>query len=135
MSTTYTTSFSLEFATNFARFPVADQLKIAAFQTQFESYGFTQFSNYPGKISMSWGGLSPNDPVYTFTYGNDLWHYHIGIPKFQQSVSGKYFTSDWLLHFQWPNWKNNGPHIHLVDLLPHNGSSGSFNLPLPTALP
>lgn len=132
---TFTTGFSLEFARNFARFPVADQLKITAFQTQFESYGFTQFSNYPGKIAPSWGGLSPTDARYTFTYSHDLWHYHIGIPKWTPSVSGKYFTSAWLLHFQWPNWRNNGAHIHIVDLLPHNGSTGAFNLPDPQALP
>lgn len=133
---TYTTSFSLEFALSFARFPVADQLKITTFQTQFESYGFSNFSNYPGKIAPSWGGgMSSANPVYQFAHGNDLWHYHIGIPSFTPSISGKYFTSDWLLHFQWPNWRNNGPHIHIVDLLPHNSSTGAFNVPSPTALP
>ena len=132
---TYTTGFSLEFAENFARFPKADQLKIAVFQTQFESYGFSNFSNYPGKISMSWGGLSPSNPLYQFAKGNDLWHYHIGIPTFTPSISGKYSTSDWLLHFQWPNWMKNGAHIHIVDLLPHNASNRSFNLPSPKALP
>ncbi len=134
MSAAYTTSFSLDFAQNFARFPVADQLKITTFQTQFEGFGLADFSNYPGKISMSWGGLSQADPNYAYTYGNDLWHYHIGIPKLVPSVSGKYFTSDWLLHFQWQNWRANGPHIRLVDLLPHNSSNGQFNLPLPGAL-
>lgn len=133
--TTYTTGFSLQFALNFARFPQADQMKITAFQTQFEGYGFTNFSNYPGKIGPSWKGLNPSDPRHTFAYTNDLWHYHIGIPKFTPSVSGKYFTSDWLLHFQWPNWKVNGSHIHIVDLLPHNSYAGPFNLPDPAALP
>lgn len=132
---TFTTGFSLEFATNFARFPIADQLKITTFQTQFEGYGFADFSKYPGKISFSWGGLNPADPKYTFAYGNDLWHYHIGIPRFVPSISGRYFTSDWVLHFQWPNWRSNGPHIHIVDLLPHNSSRGVFNLPNQSALP
>jgi hypothetical protein len=132
---TYTTGFSLEFALNFARFPLADQLKITAFQTQFESYGFSNFSNYPGKISHSWKGLAPTDAHYAYAKGNDLWHYHIGIPRFMPSISGKYFTSDWLLHFQWPNSHGNGTHIHIVDLLPHNSSSGAFNLPAPQALP
>ena len=132
---TFTTGFSLEFAINFARFPVADQLKINTFQTQFEGFGLGDFSKYPGKIAPSWSGLAPADPNYSFAYGNDLWHYHIGIPRFTPSISGRYFTSDWLLHFQWPNWRNSGPHIHIVDLLPHNGYSGAFNLPSTSALP
>jgi hypothetical protein len=131
---TYTVSFSLEFARNFARFPAADQVKIIDFQTLFESVGLGDFSKYPGKIAPSWSG-SATRPAAAFAKANDLWHYHVGIPTFKTTVGGMYMTSDWLLHFQWPDWRTNGPQIHIVDLLPHNGSSGAFNLPSPTALP
>ena len=132
---TYTTSFSIEFTKNLPGFPKLDQLKIAYFQTTFENVGLGNFSQYRGKIGPSWKGLFHTDPKYTFAHGNDLWHYHVGIPVYTPSPFGPYSTSDWQLHFIWPDWKNNGPHIHVVDLLQHNHYSGPFNLPLPTALP
>jgi hypothetical protein len=131
---TYTTSFSLQFAQDFARFPVPDQLKVTTFLTQFESFGLQSFSNYPGKIAPSWSGPA-TAANHAFARNNDLWHYHIGIPKLKPTQHGKYFTSDWLLHFQWPNWRTNGTSIHVVDLLPHTSSGGTFNLPKPTQLP
>jgi hypothetical protein len=99
---TYTTSFSLQFAQDFARFPVPDQLKVTTFLTQFESFGLQSFSNYPGKIAPSWSGPA-TAANHAFARNNDLWHYHIGIPKLKPTQHGKYFTSDWLLHFQWPH--------------------------------
>lgn len=132
--TQFTSSFSLEFARNFVRFPKADQVKIVAFQTRFETFGLGDFSRYQGKVAPSWSGPATR-PAAAFAKANDLWHYHVGIPQFMQTLGGKYCTSDWLLHFQWPDWKTSGPHIHIVDLLPHNSSSGTFNLPAPSALP
>lgn len=132
---TYTVSYSIEFKKNLGGFPKPDQMKIALFVAQFQKDGLADHSKYPGKIAVSWGGLQPPDPRFTFTHGNDLWHYHIGIPTYIPARSQSYLTSDWLLHFQWPNWQKNGTHIHLVDLLQHDDSSGVFNLPRATALP
>lgn len=128
---TFNVSFSQEFAKTFAGLSVADQKKIDDFIGIFLAHGLGSFSHYPGKIAPSWSGPATRTDA-AYARANELWHYHVGIPRFKPSVSGKYATSDWLLHFQWPKC---GSDIKIVDLLPHNSSSRGFNLPAPQALP
>lgn len=127
---TYTLGLKAQFATEFTRFPPNLQSKVLDFIGIYHVVGLGDFTKYPGKIAPSWSGLSSTDPVFSYAKGNDLWHYHIGFPHYNQ-VHSKYQTSDWLLHFQWPG---RGTHIDLVDLYQHYRSSGAFYLPPSTAL-
>ena len=34
-----------------------------------------------------------------YAHDNELWHYHLGLPKFETSKYGD-LTSDWILHYQ-----------------------------------
>jgi hypothetical protein len=88
-------------------------------------HGLSDFTKYTGKITPSWSGLHCTDPIYQYAKNNDLWHYHIGIPKYV-SNHNKYKTSDWVLHFQWPD---KGNRITLVDICYHYKSDGTFHMP------
>jgi len=121
----YTFSFKKQFAAEFPRYPKDQQDKILDFTDIYEQHGLTNFTKYPGKITPSWTGIYPPDPVYDYAWKNDLWHYHIGIPEYK-SVHGQYKTSDWVLHFQWVNGRR---HIDLVDVCYHYKSDGTFYLP------
>ena len=87
---------------------------------------FSDFSKYPGKVSPSWRGIEKTDPIYDFTYSNNLWHYHIGLPEYIKSKYNNYLTSDMILHFQ---WKNNINHIRILDITWHYKANGLFWLP------
>ncbi|GAB2886083.1 hypothetical protein GCM10027093_21430 [Paraburkholderia jirisanensis] len=121
----YTVRFNAQFAKEFANFPSDQQDAILDFTDTFEKYGLGDFTRYVGKITPSWNGVAVGGPQYTFAYTNDLWHYHIGLPKFNH-VHGKYATSDWVLHFQWPS---RGTTINLVDICYHYTSTGAFYVP------
>lgn len=123
---TYQWNFKQQFAIEFARFPNDLQIKVISFTDIFEQHGLTDFTKYPGKIAPSWKGLVPSDPVYKYTFDNDLWHYHIGHPTFKLSVNGSYRTSDWVLHFQ---WKNKGNEVTLIDVYSHYRVDGTFYIP------
>ena len=117
--------FSSKFAEEFAVYPADQQDKILDFIRIFESVGLADFSLYPGKISHSWAGLEPHDPNYQYAEANALWHYHVGIPEFQQTHE-KYQTSDWVLHFQWPD---QGDFVKIVDIYSHYDRHGNFYMP------
>ncbi|MBK0415188.1 hypothetical protein JD974_12310 [Chromobacterium haemolyticum] len=121
----YTWSFSKKFAQEFSRYPDDQQEKILDFVTLFESQGLINFSSYEGKIARTANCLDPSDPVHVFATKHSLWHYHIGLPTYV-SYHGKYKTSDWVLHFKWPNMKNS---IVLVDVYCHYDTSGKFYIP------
>jgi hypothetical protein len=123
--TLYTFGLKKQFAIEFERFPKDQQDKILDFTDIFEAEGLTDFSKYTGKITPSWAGDSTPAASKHYAFANDLWHYHIGIPHYA-SVHPKYMTSDWVLHFQWPN---QGNHIDIVDVYSHYKSDGSFYLP------
>lgn len=122
---TYTWKLSSQFQCEFSNFPVDQQDKIIEFTDVYETYGLSDFTKYEGKITSSWSGSDMSKSDYEFAKDNHLWHYHIGIPHYTQ-VHGKYKTSDWVLHFQWPN---KGNIIALVDLYVHYKGDGSFYLP------
>jgi hypothetical protein len=127
---TYTVSIQTQFAAELARTPSDLQSKVLDFTMLYQVVGLGDFSKFPGKIAPSWSGLSASDPVFSYATTNDLWHYHVGYPHYNQRHP-QYQTSDWLLHFQWPG---RGSHITLVDLYQHYTSAGAFYMPPPGAL-
>ncbi|MGO3492892.1 MAG: hypothetical protein ACTIOJ_05915 [Hafnia alvei] len=132
MSETYTWSFSKQFAKEFRNFPVDQQDKILEFTELFEEHGLSgeKFCCYPGKITYSWKGLDSEDENYKYAKGNDLWHYHIGIPTYV-TRHDTYQTSDWVLHFQW-TWDSS--HLDIVDVYKHYTMDGKFYLPPESSL-
>lgn len=122
---TYSVTFKTQFAVEFANYPAKQQTAVLTFAQIFQQHGLADFTLYDGKITPSWSGLNPGDADYAYTYGSDLWHYHLGIPYYKQ-VHGKYKTSDVVLHFQ---WANRGKHIALVDVYDHYRADGTFYLP------
>jgi hypothetical protein len=121
----YTVTFLPKFASEFGNFPQDQQDKILNFVSQFETYGLDNFSRYEGKIAPSWNNLNITDQNYLYCINNALWHYHIGIPEYQQRHS-KYKTSVWVLYFQWPDRR---AHINLVDIYTHEDAHGNFYIP------
>jgi hypothetical protein len=125
---TFTVSLNRVFAGEYQRLRPDQQDKIRQFMRLFQKVGLRDQTLYPGKLSGSWVTLAEDDPEYKRTRDACLWHYHIGLPYYTQSYAG-YKTSEWLLHFQWPNWATGGTHIEIVDLYTHYKSDGQFYLP------
>lgn len=121
----YSWSFKKQLAKEFANYPQDQQDKILEFTELFELHGLSDFTKYTGKIFPSWSGLDSDNPLCQYAKTHCLWHYHLGIPKYL-SRHGKYKTSDWVLHFQWPE---QGNFIILVDVCYHYRSDGTFHLP------
>jgi len=127
----YTFSYSVTFAEEMSRFPIDQLDKVDDFLDIYEKVGLADFSAYPGKITPSWKGLPQSDPRYSYAFNNELWHYHVGLPNYQRSRFGEYYTSDKVLHFEWPS---RGSHICLVELYDHYTWDGVFWLPPVEAL-
>lgn len=125
----FTWEFGKQFTIEFKNYPSDQQDAILRFTEIFEEHGLSDFSKFDGKISPSWKGVEPSNQAHKFALSNNLWHYHVGIPNYRPSIYGSYLTSDWVLHFQWDNWKNKGTHIVLVDILFHYHKDGQFHLP------
>lgn len=126
----YTWSVKNQFQTEFDNFPEDQQDKIIEFTDLYEVHGLNDFDVYEGKIAPSWSGADIDPDVHEYAKSNELWHYHIGIPEYRE-VHSKYKTSEWALHFQWPN---KGNHIILVDLYTHYLSDGTYYLPPESSL-
>ena len=122
----YTWEFGKQSAVEFSNYPEKQQNKILDFTDIYEEYGLSEFSKYQGKISPSWRGIEKTDPIYDFTYSNNLWHYHVGLPEYTKSKYNNYLTSDMVLHFQ---WKKSSTHIRILDITDHYKSNGEFWLP------
>lgn len=121
----YRWEFRSLFATEFGNLPPKDQDKVLDFITIYLSEGLQDFSKYEGKIAPSWSGTGISPFLYSYAVNHALWHYHVGIPSYSVRHT-KYKTSDFLLHFQWPNM---GDEIYIVDLYSHYTSDGHFYLP------
>ncbi|WP_071058475.1 hypothetical protein [Pelistega sp. MC2] len=110
-------SISVFFGTLFLKemknFPQEDIIKIGDFARHVASSGFL---GLPGKNKMS-DNVPKNDPnwLYKVKYAQDynLWHYHIGIPKYNNGNSG-HLTSEYVLHYI----KGDG-YIKIVDMTAH----------------
>ena len=125
MSSIYRVGMNRQFSIEFENYPEYQQDKILDFVNLFKKFGLSDFSKYDGKIAPSWSSLKSSNPDYIYAKANNLWHYHIGIPIYQQ-VHSKYKTSDVVLHFQWRSGENV---IYLVDIYNHYKHDGSFYLP------
>ncbi len=118
----FTWGVKTQFSKEFSNYPQDQQDKILEFIEIFEIYGLKgQFPRYPGKISHSWAGLAFIDARYRYAKKHDLWHYHIGIPEYQRKHP-KFLTSDYVLHFQWPD---EGTHIDIIDVCYHYKADGT----------
>lgn len=110
------------FSTNFANFLREDQDKIARFIQHCQAHGLDD--RLPGKLKSS-TNVPGTDPDYyakvQYAKDNYLWHYHIGIPDYeQQNPFCKVSTSRYVLHFQrFPGNKV----IRIVDLDDHRPMS------------
>jgi hypothetical protein len=127
----YTWEYGKQFAVQFGRYPEDQQDKILDFTDIYEVFGLKDFSKYQGKITPSWRKIDKTDPIYDFTYSNNLWHYHIGMPDYVKSQYNNYSTSDMILHFQ---RKDHIKHIRLLDITWHYKANGEFWLPNPEYL-
>ena len=107
-------SFSAIFAKNLTNFPKADKQKIYNFTKHIEKQGFEKL---PGKFKKS-NDVDKNDPNFllkaTFANENNLWHYHIGIPKYEECKGFGNFTSRYILHYT-----HIGNEIKIVDMSDH----------------
>lgn len=99
---------------------------IRKFMDTFTENGY---ANLKGKNKKS-SDIPKNDPEYqdklNLVKQYKLWHYHIGIPKYIKSINGKYYTSDYVLHYK----KISKTKIVIVDFSSHN----PFKLPSLTYL-
>lgn len=122
---TYKVSFGKEFAKESVNYPKDQKQAIADFVNTFQNFGLADYSKYQGKISPSWSGINMTQESYDYAYTNHLWHYHLGIPSYK-NIGQPYYTSDYILHFQ---WKNRGNEIALLDCSSHYTSTKIFYLP------
>ncbi len=128
MGTNYRASFGVQFQKEFVNYPLDQKKAVYEFVQTYQEHGLGNFSRFQGKIAASWRNATPEDEAYAREH--NLWHYHVGLPIYEQSPYGDYMTSDWLLHFKW----DSNEHIILVDIFQHSQSSGKFYLPSPTYL-
>lgn len=97
-----TVELSDHFKVLFAGFPKPDKLAIAGFIGHCQAYGLV---NLRGKLAPT-TNVPGTDPEYyekvAFAREHYLWHYHIGIPRYEPSRNQlrSYDTSDWVVHFQ-----------------------------------
>lgn len=86
------------FRSYYPNFPYDDQLKIAEFIHHIEHFGFTGLkgrnkpSHHVPKHHPNWSERVKHAQEH------HLWHYHIGIPYYQEHNIGD-FTSEYVLHY------------------------------------
>jgi hypothetical protein len=111
----YKYSLGKLFAQELARFPDPDILKVKYFLNSYIKQGFNGLN---GKNRSS-DNVHRNDPFYLskvkYAQEHKLWHYHIGIPKYEKSEYGDYLTSEYVLHYQ----KLTDYEIKIVDMSYH----------------
>jgi hypothetical protein len=105
------------FSTNFANFPREDKIKIANFIQHCQTHGLNGLC---GKLKSSTDVPGTDQDFHVkvqYAKENYLWHYHIGIPDYEQrNPFSKVQTSRYVLHFQrFPGNKV----IRIVDLDDH----------------
>lgn len=81
------------------QFPQQDQEKIARFIIHVQQKGF---QDLPGRNKPS-SEVPPNDPQWLakvqYAQKHSLWHYHIGIPDYDESRAYGDKTSAYVLHY------------------------------------
>lgn len=91
-------SLSEDFEAKMLNFPKADLLKIAEFIQHVEQFGLTDLI---GRNKNS-NNVPTDDPNWLkkvqYAQQHKLWHYHIGIPYYQQATNGDQ-VSEYILHY------------------------------------
>lgn len=92
-------TLSKDFENKAVYFPKSDRIKIAKFIKHVENYGLT---NLTGRNKSS-AEVPTNDPDWLnkvkYAQKHKLWHYHIGIPKYETATNGEQ-VSEYILHYQ-----------------------------------
>ncbi len=88
-----------QFAKELQRFPIKDQEKIANFILHIRNYGFVGLA---GRNKNS-DEVDKDDPEWldkvTYAQKYNLWHYHIGIPKYDTTKGCGDWTSEYIIHY------------------------------------
>lgn len=115
----------IQFQVEFQWYPQNQKEAVLKFIETYQQHGLGDFSKYTGKVSPSYKNIDKLDPIYDFTFTNNLWHYHLGLPEYLKSKYNDYLTSDMILHFQ----RKATDHIKLLDITWHYKADGTFWLP------
>lgn len=91
-------TFGQLFSQYYVNFPVADKKKIFAFAEHVRQHGFTGLK---GRNKSS-ADVPRNNPNWLakvqYARQHNLWHYHIGIPNYEESEKGD-MVSEYILHY------------------------------------
>ncbi|HHL0960296.1 TPA: hypothetical protein ACQVH3_005083 [Serratia marcescens] len=91
--------FSRAFQKNYKNFPEADRRKIWEFREHVKRIGM---KNLEGRNKNS-DCVNKDDPNFIskvkFAVKHDLWHYHIGIARYDTKKPFGDRTSEWVLHY------------------------------------
>lgn len=91
--------FGEKIAAQIMNFPDEDLQKIFAFKQHIETYGFDKLV---GRNKSS-DNVPFNDPFWSEKVAKaqtyNLWHYHIGIPHYDESNGVGDFTSQYVVHY------------------------------------
>ncbi len=102
--------FGQIFINRFDNFPAADKQKIQEFADHVSRYGFRRL---PGRNKPSTDvPTDDKDFIDKVVYArrHNLWHYHIGIPSYDERNDFGDYTSEYVLHY-----KHMGAEIVVVD--------------------
>lgn len=92
-------TFGKEFLRELKHYPKPDRLKILSFAKQIEVEGF---GNLPGRNKFS-DDVDTDDPEFIkkvrYVNAHCLWHYHIGIRKYDTSKPHGDMTSEYVVHY------------------------------------
>lgn len=101
------------FSERLPHFPKEDKIKIAQFIAHIKQFGF---DGLQGRNKSS-DNVPFNHPNWAervkYAQEHNLWHYHIGIPKYELSEKGDY-TSEYVLHYILGD-----DFIKIVEMSPH----------------
>lgn len=104
----------VQFRKEFSNLPLQDQLAITAFAQHLMIFGF---DNLEGKNKPS-DDVPSGDPRWrekvSYAQKHHLWHYHIGIKKYDMTKPFGERTSEYVIHYQ-----KLGNMIRLVDYSSH----------------
>jgi len=102
------------FSKHFVNFPAHDRRKIFDFATHLKDKGFT---GLPGRNKPS-TDVDRNDHKFMekvqYARENNLYHYHIGIPYYDESNEYGNWTSEYILHYA-----KLGDDVKIIDLDNH----------------
>ncbi len=110
----YSVDFSQPFIDEYENFPDPDKIKIDDFTMHLLEYGF---AGLPGRNKSS-DNVPTDDPEFVskvrYAQKHKLWHYHIGIPEYDEARQHGDWTSEYVLHYTL-----NGSDVVIVDMTDH----------------